>query len=259
MLDEIVEKTKQRLEENKKKNSLDKLKYKVLKIDNNYKYSFKKALANGDISIIAEVKKASPSKGLIAEDFDYVAIAKEYEAAGASAISVLTEPYFFQGHDEYLKEIVKNVKIPVLRKDFIIDEYMIYESVLMNASAILLIVAILSDEQLKEYLGLARMLGLSAIVEAHDEQEIKRAIDAGADIIGVNNRNLKDFTVDIENSIRLSAACVDEDIIFISESGIKTKEDITRLKENNVDAVLIGETLMKSHDKRAMIQEFKDG
>lgn len=258
MLDEIVEKTKQRLEENKKKNSLDKLKYKVLKIDNNYNYHFRKALANEDISIIAEVKKASPSKGLITEDFDYVAIAKEYEAAGASAISVLTEPYFFQGHDEYLKEIAKNVKIPVLRKDFIIDEYMIYESVLMNASAILLIVAILSDEQLKEYLVLARMLGLSAIVEAHDEQEIKRAIDAGADIIGVNNRNLKDFTVNIENSIRLSG-CVDEDIVFISESGIKTKEDIARLKENNVDAVLIGETLMKSQDKRAMIQELKNG
>ncbi len=258
MLDEIVEKTNYRLEENKKKNSLDKLKYKVLKIDNNYYYPFKKALTNDGIDIIAEVKKASPSKGLITEDFDYVSIAKEYEKAGASAISVLTEPYFFQGSDEYLKEIAENVKIPVLRKDFIIDEYMIYESVLLNASAILLIVAILSEEQLKEYIVLARMLGLSAIVEAHDEEEIKRAVDAGADIIGVNNRNLKDFTVDIENSIRLRR-CVDEDIVFISESGIKTKEDITRLKENNVDAVLIGETLMKSHDKKAMIQELKNG
>ena len=258
MLDKIVEKTKQRLEENKKKISLDRLKYKVLKLDDDYKFPFKKALTNDNIGIIAEVKKASPSKGLIAKNFDYIEIAKEYEASGASAISVLTEPYFFQGSDEYLKEIVKNVNIPVLRKDFVIDEYMIFEAKLLGASAILLIVAILSDEQLKNYLEISYILGLSAIVEAHDEQEIKRAIDAGADIIGVNNRNLKDFSIDIENSIRLRR-CVSEDIVFISESGVKTKEDVTRLKENNVDAVLIGETLMKSHDKRAMIQEFKDG
>ena len=258
MLDEIVEKTKKRVEENKKKNSLDKLKYKVLKLDDDYNYPFKKALTNDGIDIIAEVKKASPSKGIIAEDFDYVNVAKEYEASGTSAISVLTEPYFFQGSDDYLKEIAKNVRIPVLRKDFVVDEYMLFEAVLMGASAVLLIVAILSDEQLKEYLIISHILGLSAIVEAHDENEIKRALDAGADIIGVNNRNLKDFSVDIENSIRLSG-CVDEDTIFISESGIKTKEDINRLKENNVDAVLIGETLMKSHDKGALIQEFKDG
>ncbi len=258
MLDKIVEKTKKRVKEAKKNKSLDQLKYKMFNVDINFKYPFKKALSGDDIGIIAEVKKASPSKGLIAKDFDYVAIAKEYEAAGASAISVLTEPYYFQGSDDYLKEIVKNVKIPVLRKDFVVDEYMIYEAKLLGASAVLLIVAILSDEQLESYLTAARVLGMSAIVEAHDEKEIKRAIDAGADIIGVNNRNLKDFSVDIENSIRLRR-CVDEDIIFISESGIKTKDDVTRLKENNVDGVLIGETLMKSHDKKAMIQEFKDG
>ena len=255
MLDKIVEKTKERVSEAKKVNSLDKLKYKIFNLDVYFNYPFKKALGSDDISIIAEVKKASPSKGLIAEDFDYVNIAKEYEAAGASAISVLTEPYFFQGSDDYLKEIVK---IPVLRKDFVVDEYMIYEAKLLGASAVLLIVSILSDEQLEQYLTITRVLGMSAIVEAHDENEIKRAIDAGADIIGVNNRNLKDFSVDIENSIRLRS-CVEEDIIFISESGIKTKEDVARLKENNVDAVLIGETLMKSPDKKAMIQEFKNG
>ena len=240
MLDKIVEKTKERVSENKKVNSLDRLKYKILNIDVKFNYPFKKALSSDDIAIIAEVKKASPSKGLIAENFDYVSIAKEYEAAGASAISVLTEPYFFQGSDDYLKEIAKNVKIPVLRKDFVVDEYMIYEA------------------KLEQYLTITRVLGMSAIVEAHDENEIKRAIDAGADIVGVNNRNLKDFSVDIENSIRLRR-CVDEDIIFISESGIKTKEDIARLKENNVDAVLIGETLMKSPDKRVMIRELKNG
>ena len=246
MLDKIVEKTKERVSENKKVNSLDRLKYKILNIDVKFNYPFKKALSSDDIAIIAEVKKASPSKGLIAENFDYVNIAKEYEAAGASAISVLTEPYFFQGSDDYLKKIAKNVKIPVLRKDFVVDEYMIYEAKLLGASAVLLIAAILSDEQLEQYLTITRVLGMSAIVEA------------GADIVGVNNRNLKDFSVDIENSIRLRR-CVDEDIIFISESGIKTKEDIARLKENNVDAVLIGETLMKSPDKKVMIRELKNG
>ena len=258
MLDKIVEKTKERVSENKKVNSLDRLKYKILNIEVKFNYPFKKALSSDDIAIIAEVKKASPSKGLIAENFDYVSIAKEYEAAGASVISVLTEPYFFQGSDDHLKEIAKNVKIPVLRKDFVVDEYMIYEAKLLGASAVLLIAAILSDEQLEQYLTITRVLGMSAIVEAHDENEIKRAIDAGADIVGVNNRNLKDFSVDIENSIRLRR-CVDGDIIFISESGIKTKEDIARLKENNVDAVLIGETLMKSPDKKVMIRELKNG
>ena len=211
-----------------------------------------------EIAIIAEVKKASPSKGLIAEDFDYIEIAKEYEQAGASAISVLTEPYFFQGSNDYLKEISENVQIPILRKDFTIDEYMIWEAKSIGASAILLIVSILDDVQLKEYLDLAHELGLSAIVETHDAEEIKSAVDAGAQIIGVNNRNLADFTVDIDNSINLRSL-VSDDITFISESGIKTKEDVTRLKENNVDAVLIGETLMKSDDKKAMIFQLKNG
>ena len=258
MLDEIVEKTKERVEIAKNNISIDDLKKEVSLMEITDDFPFKQALSGDDISIIAEVKKASPSKGIIAEDFDYLAIAKEYESAGASAISVLTEPYFFMGSDDYLKEISENVDIPVLRKDFIVDEYMIWEAKALGASAVLLIVSILDIVQLKKFLDLAHDLGLSAIVEAHDGDEIRRALTVGAEIIGVNNRNLNDFTVDIENSISLRR-CVSGDAIFISESGIKTKEDVTRLKENNVDAVLIGETLMKSDDKKAMISELKNG
>ena len=258
MLEKIVAKTKERLIEAKSNKSLDELKGEVSSLDINDEFQFKKALKDPEIAIIAEVKKASPSKGLIAEDFDYIEIAKDYEQAGASAISVLTEPYFFQGSNDFLKEISENVSIPILRKDFTIDEYMIYEAKLLGASAILLIVSILDANQLKEYLDLAHELGLSAIVETHDADEIRTAMDAGAGIIGVNNRNLADFTVDINNSINLRRL-VSEDIIFISESGIKTKEDVSRLKENNVDAVLIGETLMRSDDKKSLILELKNG
>ena len=258
MLSKIVAKTEERLIEAKSKKSLEELKDEVSKMDSNQEFPFKEALKDSEIAIIAEVKRASPSKGLIAEDFDYIEIAKEYEQAGASAISVLTEPYFFKGSNDFLREISQNVSIPLLRKDFTIDEYMIYEAKALGASAILLIVSILDDAQLKQYLDLAHSLGLSAIVETHDADEIKSAMDAGAGIIGVNNRNLADFTVDIENSINLRRL-VSDDIAFISESGIKTAEDVRRLKENNVDAVLIGETLMKSDDKKSMILELKNG
>ena len=258
MLDEIVEKTKERIEQSKEIIPLEDLKKEVELLEITDEFPFKKALMGEDIAIIAEVKKASPSKGLIAEDFDYVAIAKEYEEAGASAISVLTEPYFFKGSNDYLEEIAKNVSIPILRKDFVIDEYMIWEAKLLGASAVLLIVSILDIVTLKKFLDLAHDLGLSAIVETHDGNEIRTAMNVGAEIIGVNNRNLNDFTVDIENSISLRR-CVSGDVVFISESGIKTKEDVARLKENNVDAVLIGETLMKSDDKKAMISELKNG
>lgn len=258
MLDEIVEKTKERVEQAKKLVPLEDLKKEVSTMEINDEFSFKKALKEDGISIIAEVKKASPSKGLIAEDFDYVAIAKDYEQAGASAISVLTEPFFFMGSDDYLSEIAENVSIPLLRKDFVVDEYMIWEAKLLGASAILLIVSVLDVVQLKKYLDLAHKLGLSAIVETHDGDEIRKAMIVGAEIIGVNNRNLKDFTVDINNSINLRR-CVSGDVVFISESGIKTKEDVTRLKENDVVAVLIGETLMKSDDKKSMIAELKNG
>lgn len=258
MLDEIVLKTKERLEEAKKNKSFDDLKEEVASLDINLDFSFEKSLASEGLSIIAEVKKASPSKGLIAEEFDYLAIAKEYESAGVSAISVLTEPYFFKGSDDYLKEIACEVDVPILRKDFTIDPYMIYEAKVIGASAVLLIVSILSDDKLKSYLEIADLLGLSAIVETHDGEEIKRALDAGARIIGVNNRNLKNFTVNINNSIEL-CRLVPSDVLFISESGIKTKEDTLKLIENDVDAVLIGETLMKSDDKKSLIREFKYG
>ena len=254
MLDEIVEKTQERLVEAKNNKSLDELKKEVSQMEISKDFPFKEALKDPEIAIIAEVKKASPSKGIISEDFDYVGIAKEYESAGASAISVLTEPYFFKGSNDYLKEISENVSIPILRKDFVIDEYM----VLLGASAVLLIVSILDIVQLKKFLDLAHDLGLSAIVETHDGDEIRTAMNVGAEIIGVNNRDLNDFSVNIDNSISLRR-CVSDNIVFISESGIKTKEDVTKLKENNVDAVLIGETLMKSDDKKSLIAELKNG
>lgn len=254
MLSKITEKTRERLVGK----SLEEIKSKVGELEITKDFPFEKALRDKPIAIISEVKRASPSKGLIAEDFDYLAIARDYESAGVSAISVLTEPYFFQGSNEILKEISQTVETPILRKDFTISPYMIYEAKLIGASAILLIVSILDDEELVEYLELADSLGLSAIVETHDGEEIERALDAGARIIGVNNRNLKDFTVDINNSINLRKN-VPKDIIFISESGIKTSEDVKRLKENDVDAVLIGETLMRSDNKKSLIEELKNG
>ena len=217
------------------------------------KYRFYRALQNEGMSYICEVKKASPSKGLIAPDFPYVEIAKEYEAAGASAISCLTEPFYFQGSDRYLEEITAAVNIPVLRKDFTVDEYMIYQAKAFGASAVLLICAILDDVQLREYRQLAESLGLDALVEAHDEREVERALEAGAKIVGVNNRDLRTFRVDMNNSIRLRNLAPEE-VVFVSESGIRTSADINLLYDNRVDAVLIGETLMRSPDKKAMLE-----
>ena len=209
-------------------------------------FRFEKALAaDGDIHFICECKKASPSKGLIAPDFPYLEIARQYEEAGASAISVLTEPKWFLGSPEYLREIAEEVTVPCLRKDFAVDPYMIYEAKLLGASAILLICAILDTGTLEEYLKVADSLGLSAIVEAHDEAEVASAVSAGARIIGVNNRNLKDFTVDIHNSIRLRS-CAPAGTIFVAESGIRTPEDVEILRQNGVNAVLVGEQLMRA-------------
>lgn len=223
-----------------------------------FRFPFKESLAKEGIRFICEVKKASPSKGVIAEEFPYLTIAEEYERAGAAAISVLTEPHYFLGSDTYLKEIAAQRNIPVLRKDFTIDAYQIYEAKLLGASAVLLICALLEDAQLKEFLETAHALGLSALVEAHDETEVKRAVAAGAQIIGVNNRNLKDFSVDIKNSVHLRKS-VPKDVVFVAESGIKTAEDIALLKENGVDAVLIGETLMRAADKRVMLETLGGG
>ena len=224
--------------------------------DCNTGFPFEQALAKKRMSFICEVKKASPSKGLIAPEFPYVQIAKEYEAAGADAISVLTESAYFQGKNEYLTKIRQTVQIPLLRKDFTVDEYMIYEAKNIGADAVLLICAILSPMQLSEYAGIARELGLSALVEAHDEREVKMALAADARIVGVNNRNLKDFTVDINNSVRLREM-VPENILFVSESGMKTRQDIERLEQNGTNAVLIGETLMRSADKKTALQELR--
>ncbi len=256
ILDEIAQYALIRVNESKKRISMDEIIQTADKLPVNNDFPFKKALSGNDISFICEVKKASPSKGIIAADFPYLQIAKDYEKAGASAISVLTEPKYFMGNDNYLKEIASKVNIPVLRKDFTVDSYQIYEAKILGASAILLICAILSDEQLKDYINIAHSLGLSALVEAHDETEVKRAIYAGAGIIGVNNRNLKDFTVDINNSIRLRQL-VPKNIIFVSESGIKTPQDIKNLKNNKTNAVLIGETFMRNPDKTKALNYLK--
>lgn len=219
-------------------------------------FAFEKALKKDELAFICECKKASPSKGIIAPDFPYLKIAKEYEEAGADCISVLTEPKWFLGSTEYLKEIASEVSIPCIRKDFVVDEYMIYEAKLLGASAVLLICSILSKTQLQEYIGICDELGLSALVEAHDEAEIEMALSCKARVIGVNNRNLKDFSVDTNNSRKLREL-VPSDIIFVSESGIKSAEDIRILKDMGVDAVLIGETLMKAEDKKSKLKELK--
>ena len=258
ILDEIAAKTRERTEKRKQEITPETIKAQAEKIaekekqQGGFSFPFEQALKKNGISFICEVKKASPSKGVIAEDFPYLAIAKEYEAAGASALSVLTEPYYFMGSDTYLKEIANQVQIPVLRKDFTVDEYMIYEAKVLGASAVLLICAILSDEELKRYAKIAQELGLSALVEAHTEEEVQRALNSGARIIGVNNRDLKTFTVDIHTSERLRRQ-VPQDIVYVSESGIKTPEDIRRLRENGTDAVLIGETFMRSEDKKTAL------
>lgn len=217
-------------------------------------FPFEASLRQGNPAFICEVKKASPSKGLIAEDFPYVRIAEEYEAAGAAAISVLTERDYFKGSPHYLQDIAEAVHIPVLRKDFIIDPYQIYEAKVLGASAILLICAILDDKRLKQYFELAHSLGLSALVEAHDEEEIHRAIRCGARVIGVNNRNLKDFTVSLDTSCRLRQL-VPPQVLFVAESGIKTGTDVQRLRDCGVNAVLIGETLMRSGNKKEMLRQ----
>ena len=219
-------------------------------------FVFEQALKKDDIAFICECKRASPSKGLIAPNFPYLQIAREYEAAGADAISVLTEPKWFLGSDEYLRQIAASVQIPCLRKDFTVDEYMIYEAKLLGASAVLLICAILSETQLNEYIARCDELGISALVEAHNEQEVAAALRAGARVIGVNNRNLKDFTVDTTNSRRLRER-IPRDVVFVSESGVRSAADVDDLRQIGADAVLIGETLMRASDKVAKLAELK--
>lgn len=254
ILEEIAEKTRKRVAEGKEKKPLEQIKQEALAMDANTGFPFEEALKKEGVSFICEVKKASPSKGLIAPDFPYLEIAKTYEEAGAGAISVLTEPYYFQGADEYLTEIHENVSLPLLRKDFTVDEYMIYEAKVIGASAVLLICSLLDGETLKHYIQIADSLGLTALVEAHDEEEISQAVAAGARVIGVNNRDLKTFTVDIKNSIRLRKL-VPEEILFVSESGIRSAADIKELAQNRVNAALIGETMMRSGNVRDTLAE----
>ena len=248
ILDTIVEATKIRVAKEKQVESPEAVKAAALALPSDTGFPFEAALRQQDFNFICEVKKASPSKGIIAEHFPYLDIAKEYEVAGAAAISVLTEPDFFKGDKKYLQEIASTVKIPVLRKDFIIDEYQIYQAKVWGASAILLICACLDVPTLTKFRELADSLGLSSLVEAHDENEVQMAIDCGARIIGVNNRNLKDFTVDVQNSVRLRNL-VQDDVIFVSESGLETPEDIQVLRDNNIGVALMGETFMRSRNK----------
>ena len=256
ILETIAEATRKRVAAEKEKCSLAEMKEKATAMNPDTGFPFEQALKKPGMSFICEVKKASPSKGIIAEDFPYLEIAKEYEAAGASAISCLTEPEYFKGDKRYLKKIAETVSIPVLRKDFTVDPYMIYEAKVLGASAVLLICSILSEKQIKEYISICDELGLSALVEAHDECEVRMALNAGARMIGVNNRNLKDFSVDTGNSGRFRRL-IPRDVLFISESGVSSAEDVRKLCEIGADAVLIGETLMRAENKAAKLAELR--
>ena len=255
ILDQLADHARERVEDAKRRQSLTEIRQRALDMPKG-NFAFEEALKKPDIAFICECKKASPSKGLIAPEFPYLQIAREYEAAGADAVSVLTEPKWFLGSDKYLKDIAEAVSIPCLRKDFTVDEYMIYEAKLLGASAVLLICSILSEEQIKEYIGICDGLGLSALVEAHDGEEVEMALRAGARMIGVNNRNLKDFSVDTENSRRLRQM-IPPEILFVSESGVGSAEDVSSLRGIGADAVLIGETLMRAEDKKAKLRELK--
>ena len=258
ILDELAAYAKKRVQADKSIVSPDEMKKHALQIADGKteKFAFEKALKKEELSFICECKKASPSKGLIEPDFRYLEIAKEYELAGADCISVLTEPKWFLGSDEYLREIANTVTIPCLRKDFTVDEYQIYQAKVLGAGAVLLICSILDEEQIKTYIDICDSLGLSSLVEIHDEEEAKIAVRTGARIIGVNNRNLKDFTIDTNNSKRLREL-IPTDVLFVSESGVKHAEDIERVREMGADAVLIGETLMRAADKKAKLDELR--
>ncbi len=255
ILDQLADQARIRVAEAKGRVPLQTLRRQALSLPKD-DFSFEKALHKPGLSFICECKKASPSKGLIAPDFPYLQIAREYEAAGADCISVLTEPKWFLGRDQYLREIAASVSIPCLRKDFTVDEYMIYEAKVLGASAVLLICAILEEGELTQYLHICDDLGLSALVEVHDEAEVERACSAGARIIGVNNRNLKDFSVDPNHSRSLRAQ-IPPQVLFVSESGVQTAEDVAALRRIGADAVLVGEALMRSADKKAKLTELR--
>lgn len=255
ILEQLAAHARERTEQAKKSLSLSELRKIAASLPKG-NFPFEAALRKPGLSFICECKKASPSKGVIAPDFPYLQIAKDYEAAGADAISVLTEPKWFLGSDEYLKEIAGQVSVPCLRKDFTVDEYMIYQAKVLGASAVLLICSLLSQEQIKEYLEISKELGLSALTEAHNEEEMEKALCAGATIVGVNNRNLKDFSVNTENSKNLRQM-VPGEVLFVSESGIQNAKDVARIREIGADALLIGEAFMKAKDKKALLFELR--
>lgn len=266
ILDDLVAAARKRMERDMKRAPLEYIKKRAESVretelaqaekgavnTENISFRFEKNLRQKEMQFICEVKKASPSKGLIAEHFPYVDIAKAYEAAGAAAISVLTETDYFLGDDRYLRQIYDAVQTPLLRKDFTVDAYQIYQAKTLGAGAVLLICAILDEKRIRSFIELCDSLGMSALVEAHDAEEVRMADSAGARVIGVNNRNLKDFTVDIGNSLRLREL-VPGDTLFVAESGISTPEDVRALREGGVNGVLIGESLMRAKDKKAML------
>ena len=259
ILDDMAAASRARVARQKKALPLQKVRIRAEKPaagEGRFTFPFEKAIAKKDVRFICEVKKASPSKGVIAEDFPHLDIALDYESAGADCISVLTEPDYFKGDDRFLKEISNTVSLPTLRKDFTVDPYLIYEAKLLGASCVLLIAALLDTDAIRQYKAVCDGLGLSALVEAHDERELYSALDAGARLVGVNNRDLRTFTVDIQNSIRLRKL-VPENILSIAESGIQDAGDIQALRAAGVDGVLIGETLMRSSDKADMIRKLK--
>ena len=258
ILDDLAGHARARVEAAKRLHPLDELKALSAakgKADHGER-PFEAALATPDLSFICEVKRASPSKGLIAEDFPYVQIAKDYEAAGADAISCLTEPRWFLGSDEIFKQIHHAQDLPMLRKDFTVDEYQLFEAHLMGASCVLLICSLLDSATIERYLGICDELALSALVEAHDADEVRRAVAAGARIVGVNNRNLKDFSVDFENAKRLREL-IPSDVVYVAESGVTGPSDVAEVRATGADAVLVGEALMRAHDKKAMLQRMR--
>ena len=259
ILDALAESARKRVAEAAKWRSLEEIRRQALSLPPKAApFAFERVLRGKRLSFICEVKKASPSKGVIAPDFPYLAIAQEYERAGASAISVLTEPEYFKGRDSYLTEIRQAVSLPLLRKDFTVHEYQLYEAWLMGADAVLLIAALLDTDTLRRYIGICNRLGLSALVEAHDAQEVHSALAAGARVVGVNNRDLRTFEVDLNTCLRLRDR-VPVSIPFVAESGIRTPEDIEQLRGAGVNAVLIGETLMRSPDKKAALDTLRGG
>ena len=255
ILDRLAEHARERVEAAKRSVSPEAMRQAAFALPKGT-FAFEKALRAPGVSFICECKKASPSKGLIAPDFPYLDIAREYEAAGADALSVLTEPKWFLGRDEYLAEIAAAVRIPCLRKDFVVDEYMIFQAKTLGAAAVLLICAILDESRLRDFIAICDELGLSALVEAHDGAEIEKALRCGARIVGVNNRDLKDFSVDTGNSGRLRKY-VPDGVLFVAESGIRTAADVSALRAAGVDAVLIGEALMRESDKKAKLAELR--